>query len=222
MRKSVVVMSAVLACSAALGDWAGNQRYAKENADAPKGAVVLFGDSITDFWPGVRGAFFKDNGFIGRGISGQTTAEMLCRFRRDVTELKPKAVVVLAGINDMAENNGPIDAQDVLGNIKSMHELAKANKIRFVLCSVTPSANFPWRPKIKDAVARIKNLNGLLKKYADDNKITWVDYYSPLEDGHGAMKAGLADDGLHPNANGYAIMEKVLVGTLANASAKRQ
>ena len=222
MRKSAVVLSAVLACSAVLGDWAGNQRYAKENANAPKGAVVLFGDSITDFWPGVRGAFFKDNGFIGRGISGQTTAEMLCRFRRDVIELKPKAVVVLAGINDMAENNGPIDAQDVLGNIKSMHELAKANKIRFVLCSVTPSANIPCRPKIKDAVARIKNLNGLLKKYADDNDITWVDYYSLLEDGHGAMKTGLADDGLHPNANGYAIMEKVLVGTLANASAKRQ
>ena len=214
MKKSVMVVAAALASAVVFGDWAGNQRYAKDNETAPKGAVVLYGDSITDFWPGARREFFKDNGFLGRGISGQTSAQMLCRFRRDVIELKPKAVVVLAGINDMAENNGPIEAKDVLGNIKSMHELAKANNIRFVLCSVTPSANFPWRKQITDAVARIRGLNALLKKYADDNKITWVDYYSQLEDGQGAMKAGLANDGLHPNANGYAIMEKVLLGAL--------
>lgn len=221
MKKSILVVTAALACSAVFGDWAGNQRYAKDNANAPKGAVVLYGDSITDGWPGARQEFFKDNGFLGRGISGQTTAQMLCRFRRDVIELKPKAVVVLAGINDMAENNGPIDAQDVLGNIKSMHELAKANKIRFVLCSVTPSANFPWRKQITDAVQRIKGLNVLLKKYAVDNKIPWVDYYSQLEDGQGAMKAGLANDGLHPNADGYAIMEKVLLGALKKAAVTR-
>ena len=221
MKKSMLVVTAALASSAVFGDWAGNQHYAKDNANAPNGAVVLYGDSITDFWPGARSAFFKDNGFLGRGISGQTTAQMLCRFRRDVIELKPKAVVVLAGINDMAENNGPIDAQDVLGNIKSMHELAKANKIRFVLCSVTPSANFPWRKQITDAVQRIKGLNVLLKKYAVDNKIPWVDYYSQLEDGQGAMKAGLANDGLHPNADGYAIMEKVLLGALKKAAVTR-
>ena len=217
MKKSIFAVMA-LACAVAFGDWAGNQRYAKDNATAPKGAVVLYGDSITDAWPHQRAAFFKDNNFLGRGISGQTTAQMLCRFRRDVIELQPKAVVVLAGINDMAENNGPIEARDALGNIKSMHELAKANNIPFVICSVTPSANFPWRRQITDAVARIKGLNKLLKEYADANGVLWVDYYSKLADGQGAMGDGLAGDGLHPNAKGYAIMEDILLDALKKAN----
>lgn len=206
--------AAALTCSTVFGNWAGNARYAASNREAPKGAVVLYGDSITDGWPRIRPAFFKDNGFIGRGIGGQTTAQMLCRFRRDVIELKPEAVVVLAGINDMAENNGPIEARDVLGNIKSMHELARANGIRFVLCSVTPAAAFSWRKTITDAAERIRNLNILLKQYAEANNILWIDYYSKLEDGKGGMRKGLANDGLHPNANGYVIMEKVLLDAL--------
>lgn len=216
MKKSIFVAMA-LACSVVFGDWAGNNRYAKDNATAPKGAVVLYGDSITDGWPHQRGEFFKQNGFLGRGIGGQTTAQMLCRFRRDVLELKPRAVVVLAGINDMAENNGPIEARDALGNIKSMHELAKANGIPFVLCSVTPAGCFPWRRNITDAVARIKGLNKLLKDYADSTDALWVDYYSKLENGQGAMGDGLAGDGLHPNGKGYEIMEGILLDALRKA-----
>lgn len=205
---SMVVVSCV--ASGLFADWAGNQRYAEANKSVEPGSVVLFGDSITDGWPRARPQFFSETKFVGRGISGQTTAQMLCRFRNDVINLKPKAVVILAGINDMAENNGPINTEDVVGNLASMYELAKANGIQVVLCSVTPAANFPWRLQITDAIARIEGLNKQLKAYADAQNIPWLEYNSLLNDGNGGMGDN-ANDGLHPNQKGYEIMEGALL-----------
>ena len=213
MKKQLAMVMTAMVAAGAFADWAGNDRYAEANKSVEPGSIVLFGDSITDFWPGARPQFFAETKFVGRGISGQTTAQMLCRFRNDVINLKPKAVVILAGINDMAENNGAITPEDAVGNLKSMCELAKANGIRSVLCSVTPAANFPWRPQITDAVARIERINQLLKAYADSQNIPWLDYNSLLNDGKGGM-GGNADDGLHPNVAGYTIMEGALLPLL--------
>ena len=187
MKKLMMMFAVISAAAGVFADWAGNDHYARANRQAPAGGIVLYGDSITDFWPGARPQFFAETKFIGRGISGQTTAQMLCRFRSDVINLKPKAVVILAGINDLAENNGPIKAEDVLANLQSMCELAKANGIKVVLCSVTPAANFPWRRQITDAVARIEGLNKLVKTYADSKNIPYLDYNSLLNDGKGGM-----------------------------------
>lgn len=210
MKKLFVVAMITCVAMMVFADWAGNHRYAEANRGVPPGSVVLFGDSITDSWPRKRPEFFSETKFVGRGISGQTTAQMLCRFRNDVINLRPRAVVILAGTNDMAENNGPIRTVDAVGNIMSMCELAKANGIRVVLCSVTPAAKFPWRPQITDVVARIDGINRILKSYADVQGIPWLDYNTLLNDGEGGM-GDKADDGLHPNGEGYAIMEGALV-----------
>ena len=216
MKKLVAVVMMGCLASGVFADWAGNQRYAEANKTVAPGSVVLYGDSITDFWPNVRPQFFSETKFVGRGISGQTTAQMLCRFRNDVINLKPKAVVILAGINDMAENIGPIKIEDAVGNLKSMCELAKVNGIKVVLCSVTPAANFPWRKQITDAVARIEEINRQLKAYADAQGILWVEYNALLNDGKGGM-GDKANDGLHPNAKGYAVMEDALLPGLKKA-----
>lgn len=213
VRKLIAAVMTTCMTMAVFADWAGNHRYAEANSAVPPGAVVLFGDSITDGWPQKRPEFFSETKFVGRGISGQTTAQMLCRFRNDVINLKPRAVVILAGINDMAENIGPIKTEDAVGNLMSMCELAKMNGIRTVLCSVTPAANFPWRLQITNAVERIDGINKQLKSYADAQGIPWLDYNTLLNDGEGGM-GDKADDGLHPNGKGYAIMEGALVSFL--------
>jgi len=215
MKKSLVMVVAVAAMTMGAGnafaDWAGNQRYAEANKEVDSaGKVVFYGDSITDAWPRQSPVFFTTNNFVGRGISGQTTAQMLCRFRQDVIDLKPSTVVILAGINDIAENVGPIAPENILGNIKSMTELAKQNGIKVCLCSVTPCDGFGWNKKITDSVERINYLNAKLKAYAEIEDIPYVDYYSKLADENGGMGAN-AKDGVHPNAQGYAIMEAAVL-----------
>lgn len=211
--KTAALFAAAMCGTIVFADWAGNQRYAAANGNVKPGAVVFYGDSITDAWPGRRSAFFNTNGFVGRGISGQTTAEMLCRFRQDVINLKPETVVILAGINDMAENRGPISHEAVMNNIISMCELAKANGIGVRLCSVTPSDGFPWRKEIKDVSKRIVRLNGMIKEYAENNGIPYVDYYSALANENGGM-GKYSGDGVHPNDAGYAVMESIVIKTL--------
>lgn len=214
MKTLVLTCCAAFAAFAAFADFAGNDRYRAANEKTPEGKIVLFGDSITDFWPGRRGAFFKAHPeLVGRGISGQTTAEMICRFRSDVINIKPARVVILAGTNDMAENRGPIKPEDALSNVKSMCELAKLHGIRPYLCSVLPSSRFGWRPKITDAADRIRNFNAMLKKYAEEERIDWIDYHSRMADEQGGM-GDKADDGVHPNQKGYAVMEEILVKAL--------
>ncbi len=193
-------------------DWAQFGRYAQANEDVtftPK--AVFMGDSITDGWDDKDQGFFTDNGFVCRGISGQTTSEMLVRFRQDVIGLHPKYVVILAGTNDIAMNNGYIELDNALGNIISMCELARANRIKPILCSVTPSAGFGWRPEIKDAASRIEELNGMIKAYAESEKIPYVDYHSVLRDENGGLPAEYSGDGVHPNLDCYRIMEKTIL-----------
>ncbi|PMQ06798.1 Esterase TesA [Dyella sp. AD56] len=184
-------------------------QYRAQNAEllragnAPR--VVFMGDSITEFWGKQNPAFFT-NGYVDRGISGQTTSQMLLRFRQDVIDLHPQAVHILAGTNDVAGNTGPVTLEQVEGNIASMAELAKANGIRVILGSIPPAAHFQWRPEIHP-VDTIRTLNAWIKTYAARNGFAYVDYYDALTTAQGGMKQGLADDGVHPTKQGYAAME---------------
>ena len=195
-------------------DWPNLKKYATENnilLQTPSAKpIVLMGDSITEFWKVNDSAFFKYNNLIDRGISGQTTQQMLLRFRQDVINLKPSTVVILAGINDIAENTGPITLEAIFGNIVSMAELAKLNKIKVVLCAVLPSNIFYWNPKLQPA-DKVIELNKMIKEYALKNKITYIDYYSAMVDDNKGLDKKYGDDGVHPNLNGYKFMESLLL-----------
>ena len=202
-------------------EFANFEKYAEQNAalssaKANVDRVVFMGNSITEGWINARPEFFETNPYLDRGISGQTTTQMLLRFRRDVIDLHPKVVVFLAGINDIAENTGPITLQDVYGNIISMVELAQSNKIQPVICSVLPANNFPWRQSIKPADKVIK-LNKMLSEYADKNNIVYVDYYKAMVNDQKGLSPELAEDGVHPTSKGYAIMEPLVIEGIQKA-----
>jgi lysophospholipase L1-like esterase len=194
-----------------LADWPNLARYREENAVlAPPGAdetrVVFMGDSITDAWGREQGVFFPGKPYINRGISGQTTPQMLLRFRPDVIALKPRVVVILAGTNDLAGNTGPATLAAIEGNLTSMTELAQANGIKVVLASVLPVNDYN-EPRTADRPpAKILELNGWMKEYAKRKAVVYLDYYSALLDENHALKKSLSGDGLHPNAAGYAVM----------------
>ncbi|MBR0195597.1 MAG: hypothetical protein IJQ32_05100 [Paludibacteraceae bacterium] len=199
-------------------DWAKFGRYADNNADLlsheAKINVVFYGNSITNNWYKMRQEFFRSHGFTGRGIGGQTSAELLVRMRADVIELHPKTVVIMCGTNDIAQNNGTISLEHTMGNIISMCELAKANKIRPVLCSVLPARSFRWNPYVIDAPQQIRALNEMIKAYAAKNKILYVDYYSAMADPDGGLRKGLSNDNVHPTDAGYEIMEPIILKAL--------
>lgn len=195
-------------------DWAKFSRYEEANAKVTqKPKAVLMGDSITDGWAKADEAFFTDNNLVGRGISGQTTSHMLVRFRRDVVDLAPKYVLILAGTNDIAKNNGDISLENILGNIISMCEIAKANKIKPVICSVLPADRFRWRPEVAPAEDIVK-LNAMLKEYADSEKIKFIDYHSVLKNENNGLPAEYAPDGVHPTIECYKIMEQMVLEAL--------
>lgn len=201
-------------------DWANLNKYAADNqtlmASASGKRVVFMGNSITEGWRRADSSFFTAHPYIDRGISGQTTPQMLIRFRPDVIDLKPAVVVILAGINDIAENTGPITIEHIFGNIVSMAELAKANHIRVVICSVMPAHDFPWRPGI-DPVQKIIQLNSMLKSYCERNKIVYCDYYTAMVDENKALKKELTYDGVHPTLAGYEVMEPIVEKAIARA-----
>ncbi len=202
-------------------DWPWLHRYEAANHALPKlksgeKRVVFMGNSITEFWSTTDSAFFAGKPYVNRGISGQTTPQMLLRFRQDVIDLKPAVVVIKAGINDIAENTGPIALETVFGNIASMAELAKANGIKVVLCSVLPAYDFPWSPGMKPA-EKVVQLNAMIKKYAQKNGCIWVDYHSAMKDERNGLPASLADDGVHPSLAGYKIMEGMIEKAIAEA-----
>ncbi len=213
MKKCIlmaVCVCATLTLQAQGPDWANFGRYREANKTATHGSKAVFmGNSITDGWAAQRPDFFNENGYIGRGIGGQVTSQMLVRFRADVIDLEPKAVVILAGTNDIAGNNGYISVDDILGNIVSMAELARAHKIKVVLCSVLPVYQYPWSPNV-DAVTLIAELNQKLRAYAEEHKIPYVDYYEAMKDERKGLPAALAGDGVHPTAEGYQIMEDMI------------
>ncbi|WP_395067412.1 SGNH/GDSL hydrolase family protein [Flavobacterium sp.] len=198
-------------------DWANLNKYALENRNINSNAtnIVFMGDSITEFWKVNNQSFFANNLFINRGISGQTTPQMLLRFRQDVINLKPKAVVILAGINDIAENTGPISIGQIMENIISMVALAQANKIKVILCSVLPAYKFNWNTKLQPA-DKVIQLNQMIATYASKHKITYVDYFTAMVDENNGLLKKYGDDGVHPNIEGYKIMEQMVLPILKN------
>ncbi|MBP3289669.1 MAG: acylhydrolase [Alistipes sp.] len=197
-------------------DWAKFGRFVEANKAVTESPDAVFmGNSITEQWASFDPEFFSQNNFVGRGISGQTTSEMLVRMRQDVIGLKPKAVVIMAGINDIAMNNGYIALENIFGNIVSMCELAKANDIKVILCSVTPCAQFRWRKELEPAQP-IRDLNQMIKEYAAANKIAYVDYHSALTTPEGGMPEKWSKDGCHVNLECYRSVMEPLVCDAVN------
>jgi len=196
---------------------ASNQKL-KDSAHVDN-RVVFMGNSITDMWPTISPQFFENNNYIGRGIGGQTTPQMLLRFRQDVVNLDPRVVVILAGINDIAGNTGHTPIENIAENIISMAELARENNIVVVLCSVLPALDFPWRPGLKPA-PQVIALNALLKSYAAEHGIIYVDYHGAMKDENNGLRVPeytTKDDLVHPNAAGYKAMEKLLQPAITKA-----
>ncbi|TDE03999.1 SGNH/GDSL hydrolase family protein [Flavobacterium hiemivividum] len=200
-------------------DWPNLSKYAKANSRLRLPAegenrIVFMGDTITEFWSTINGTYFEGKPYINRGISGQTTPQMLIRFRADVIALKPTVVLLLAGINDIAGNTGPSTLEMITNNIFSMVELAKAHQIKVVLCSVLPAFDFPWKPN-QQPTDKIKALNELLINYAAANKLVYLDYYTAMVDERKGLQADYSEDGVHPNKRGYQVMEPLAENAIA-------
>jgi lysophospholipase L1-like esterase len=204
-------------------DWPNLARYRAENDALPPPApdvqrVVFFGDSITDAWgrSETTGVFFPGKPYVNRGISGQTTPQMLVRFQQDVVHLHPAAVVILAGTNDIAGNTGPTTQQMIEDNYTSMAEIARQSGIKVVFASITPAFAYPWKPGIQP-VERIRELNKWLQDFCARKGCVYLDYYSSMADANGAMLPGLSSDGVHPTAKGYAVMAPLAERAIAQA-----
>ena len=202
-------------------DWANLTKYRIANISlAPcmigQDRIVFLGDSITEFWSALHPDFFVNKPFVNRGISGQTTPQMLIRFRADVIALDPTVVIILGGINDIAGNTGLSSIEMITDNIFSMTEIARANQIKVIICSVLPASDFPWKPK-KEPIEKIQSLNKILENFADKNSIVYLDYYSTMVDDNGGLKVEFSNDGVHPNKAGYQIMAPLAEKAIARA-----
>jgi lysophospholipase L1-like esterase len=201
-------------------DWPNLCRYAAENASVLAGGirprVVFIGDSITENWKLGDPSLFSSS-TLDRGISGQTTPQILLRFYQDVVALRPRVVHIMAGTNDISGNTGPMANEAIVDNIRAMIDIAKANNIRVVLASITPSKGFVMRPGF-DPSPRIAAVNQALARLAAERRVTWVDYFPPLADSAGGFNAALANDGLHPNRAGYAVMRPLTDKAIARAA----
>ncbi|WP_228084917.1 SGNH/GDSL hydrolase family protein [Mucilaginibacter sp. JRF] len=206
-------------------DWANLKRFEKENAAVQPPAsgenrVVFMGNSITQGWSDKDPDFFKDKPYINRGIGGQTTPQMLLRFRPDVINLKPKVVVILAGTNDIAGNTGPTSEETIIGNIESMALLAQHYGIKVVLSSILPVYDYPWS-RGKDPVPKIAYINKSLKEFAEANKMVYVDYFTPMADDKKGLKGEYTTDGVHPTQAGYKVMEPLVEAAIKAALKKK-
>ena len=195
-------------------DWANFNQFKMANeslADLKKNEyrIVFMGNSITIGWLDTHPEFFKDKPYVNRGISGQTTPQMLVRFRSDVIDIGPKAVVILAGTNDIAGNTGPMTLEMIVNNLKSMTEIAHANNIKVILCSVLPAYDYPWRTGLKPNI-KIPKLNAMIKAYAMENGIFYLDYFSALNNGSNGIDKKYSYDGVHLTLDGYKILEPML------------
>ena len=211
MRMLLALVLAAPGVAVAQEDWADLGRFTAENAalgrvEPGEERVVFLGDSITQAWSDASPAFFADKAHIERGISGQTTPQMLVRFRADVVALEPAAVVILAGTNDIAGNTGPVSNKMIQDNLASMAEIAAANGIRVILASILPAYDYPWSPG-REPAGRIAALNSWIRSYAAANDHVYLDYYSALVDDRGGMQAAYTTDGVHVTRAGYALME---------------
>lgn len=221
MRKLIITIAAAMLSVFGLSaqNFVHYHWFDGENATVPvgtKGRVVFMGDSITEGW-GTKGTpgFFDNDKMVERGISGEVTAQMVLRFRRDVIDLKPKTVVILCGCNDIALNQGEYNEDYTFGNIVTMVQLAKANKIKPIVCSVLPAAAFPWRPEVKDSSEKVASLNARLREYCAKNRIKYVDYFPAMvaEDGV-SLNPNYTNDGIHPTLPGYEVMESIILKAL--------
>jgi len=217
----VVFLSMIIGEVSQAQDWANLTRFREENikAGVPEPGVkrvVFMGNSITEGWSNIDPEFFAGKPYINRGISGQTTPQMLLRFRADVINLKPAVVVILAGTNDIAGNTGPSTPEMIMDNIISMTELAKANGIEVILSSVLPAFDYPWRPGLNPD-KKIPELNCMIKKYADDNGIIYLDYFTAMSNGLNGLKAEYTYDGVHPNKKGYELMDILVEKAITQA-----
>ncbi len=211
----LLTLTFILFCNNLIGQGLINlEKYKEENKilGLPKEGeirIVFMGNSITESWKSFSPDFFSKNNYINRGTTDQTTTQMLLRFRSDVINLQPKAVVILAGINDIAENFGPIPIPDIARNIFFMSQLANENNIKVILCSVLPAYDFPWRPGLnpKDKVI---TLNGLIQKHAIENDYEYVDYFSSMVDKRKGLIKEYRLDEVHPNLKGYKVMELII------------
>jgi len=213
----ILLLSIFMGQNAEAQDWANLNRYQNENATLPpltpgQKRAIFMGDSITEGWSFLE--YFAGKPYVNRGISGQTTPQMLIRFRPDVIALKPSLVIIMAGINDIAENTGPSTLEMITDNIFSMAELAKANHIKVILCSVLPAYDFPWN-KGSFPAEKIVTLNTMIKKYADANEILYLDYYSSMVNEQKGLKAIYSEDGVHPNKKGYEVMNPLVEKAIA-------
>jgi lysophospholipase L1-like esterase len=202
-------------------DWPNLAKYAEANANLPAPArrenrVVFYGNSITEGWAHFFPEMFPGKPYIGRGISGQTTPQMLVRFHQDVVALKPKVVVILAGTNDIAGNTGPSSLEMIEDNLEAMTEIAKAHGIRVVLSSVLPVYDYPWRPGLEPA-PKIIALNKWMKAYAARSGEVYLDYHSAMADARQGLRADLTSDGVHPNEAGYRVMAPLAERAIAEA-----
>lgn len=206
-------------------DFANLTRYKDENtsilSSKKKVDIVFIGNSITEGWVKSHPEFFSENNYTGRGISGQTTSQMLLRFQNDVVALQPKLVIINAGINDIAQNTGIYDPDFTFNNIKAMADIAQKNGIKVIITSVLPAAAFPWRKEITDTPQKVDALNKRLKQYTDNNKLIFVDYNTAMRDSKGGMREGLSKDGIHPIPAGYAIMEPMIKNAINKTLRKK-
>ena len=222
------VISFILALVPFLGisaqdDWANFKRYAESNKEVQawpqeKRKVVFMGNSITQNWVSRHGQFFTDNGYVGRGISGQTTYQMVLRFYEDVVCLHPQAVVINGGTNDIAQNNHPYVEDRTFRNIALMAQIAHQNGIKVILTSITPCDHYVWRKEVTDVIGKIKSLNARIRDYAGKHGFQYVDYWSAMADERGAMRDGISDEGCHPNVAGYEIMEPLVQAAIKNVT----
>ena len=215
----VLFLIQILAQATYSQDWnkfANTSRYDKANLElklhtTPNNRVVFMGNSITEGWIQVRPEFFIDRDYINRGIGGQTTPQMLLRFRQDVVDLNPKAVIILAGTNDIAGNSGYISLEAIISTIKSMAEIANANEIKVIISSILPAIDYPWKPGL-DPASKIITINKALKAFSEENNFIYLDYYAAMVDDKGGLKVPeytTANDLVHPNKDGYLVMEKL-------------
>lgn len=207
MKKIMLCLYTVIISLIACSQSADNEEQGK---DTKRPNSVFIGDSITEFWLGLRGDFFMVNSFIGKGIGGQTSTQIRERFYNDVINLNPKSVSIMAGTNDIAQNQGYISNEQIMNNIQLMCEMADRAKIKVLLCSVLPAYQFGWNPSV-EPVELIKDLNSRIKAYAEEKSFTYIDYYSVLVDERGGLPAKYSNDGVHPNVECYKIMEKIFL-----------
>ena len=220
-KRFILIIFVIMSIFGYSQDWFGFNRYKADNeriiASGNYPEVVFMGNSITDNWAYFHPDFFSSHNFCGRGIGGQTSAQMLVRFTADVIDLQPKAVVIMAGTNDVAHNEYWVSPERVVDNIVAMCNQAQANGIVPIISSIPPCSEFPWRKEIENPGQTIVDINKSLKAYADANGIIYLDYHSALTDENLGLPKTLSEDGCHPNPDTYFIMENLVLEAIGMA-----